>query len=297
MDIKSLETFCLLASNKSFTKTADKLFVTQPAVSKQIAQLEEEFNVSLINRTTKKMNLTRAGEIFYEYSLKILREVNTLKLVMHNFSGLNSGEISIGASTLPGEYILPKLILNFRKKYPDINFNLVIKDSFRIINDISSGLIELGIVGSKQNKKELLYSYFIEDEIVFAGKDSKTKAIDNIHQLKNFPFINRETGSGTIHTVKNFLMEKGFDYNDLNFIIKVGSLTAVKQLLIKGLGYAFISLKAIESELKRGEISTIDIKGITPIKRNFYIVTSNHFSLSPAAEMLKKILLNLDLNK
>ncbi len=291
MDLKTFETFCLLAENKSFSKTAEKLFLTQPAISKQIMQLEEELHVTLFNRTTKKISLTPAGEIFYQYSLRILREVKTLKMIMQNFRGLKVGEVSIGASTLPGEYILPSLIYKFKREYPEINFNLIIKDSLDIVNSVASGILEMGIVGSKYHNKEIIYENFIKDKIVFAGKyENKKKELD-ISQLKNLPIINREEGSGTIHTVKNFLYEKNFDYKELNFIGTFGSLTAVKNVMKQGLGYAFISETAIKTELKRKELSIIQIKNITPIKRVFYIVYSKNFNLSPAAVKLKNILL------
>jgi len=291
MDIRTIETFCVIAENKSFSNTAKQLCVTQPTVSKQISQLEEELNVSLIDRTTKRVSLTRAGEIFYKYSMRILREVNTLNLVMSNFRGLKFGEVSIGASTLPGEYILPSIMSKFKLKYPDININLVIKDSFQIIKDISEGLMEIGIVGSKYSDKEVDYENFIEDEIVFAGKKNKIDRIDNLTTLEQLPIVNREKGSGTIHTVENFLKEKGFDYNKLKFIATVGSLTAVKQVMKQGLGYSFISKKAIKDETASKQLAIVDIQGITPIKRMFYIVYSKHFSLSPAAEKMKKLLM------
>lgn len=291
MDIKDMEIFCKLAQNKSFSKTAKDFYLSQPAISKHINLLEKELNIKLLNRTTKYVSLTRAGEIFYEKSLKILREVNSLKLLMKDFSEIGFGEITVGASTLPGEYLLPDFMEKFKNKFPKIDFNIIIKDSLKIVEEVASGVIEIGIVGSMFKKKGLQFSEFLQDEIVFAGKE-KVKNRISLNTLKKLPIITREHGSGTINTVKEFLKSKGINYDNLQFVAKVGSLNAVKQIMLKGMGYSFISKTAIEEEVKDGKLHIIELNKLTPIKRNFYIVYSKNFTLSPAAEELRKLLID-----
>ena len=291
MFLKWLETFCKLAENRSFSNTADELCLTQPSISNQISQLEKELGITLVNRTTKKVDLTKAGEVVYFHAIKVLKEVNSLKDFVNEFKGLNVGEIVVGASTLPGEYILPKIFYQYNLKYPSVGLNVLINDTFKIINNVREGLVELGIVGSlANNTNDLDFYEFIEDEIIFIGNSEIS--ISDINMLRKIPIITREKGSGTIFTVKECLVSMDFDYESIKFIARVGSLNAVKEMVKSGLGYSFVSEFAVKDELKAGIVKKIDIKGVTPIKRKFYIIISKFFSLSPAAEKLKDFLLN-----
>lgn len=291
MFLKWLETFCKLAENRSFSNTADELCLTQPSISNQISQLEKELGITLVNRTTKKVDLTKAGEVVYFHAIKVLKEVNSLKDFVNEFKGLNVGEIVVGASTLPGEYILPKIFYQYNLKYPSVGLNVLINDTFKIINNVREGLVELGIVGSlANNTNDLDFYEFIEDEIIFIGNSEIS--ISDINMLRKIPIITREKGSGTIFTVKECLVSMDFDYESIKFIARVGSLNAVKEMVKSGLGYSFVSAFAVKDELKAGIVKKIDIKGVTPIKRKFYIIISKFFSLSPAAEKLKDFLLN-----
>lgn len=291
MFLKWLETFCKLAENRSFSNTADELCLTQPSISNQISQLEKELGITLVNRTTKKVDLTKAGEVVYFHAIKVLKEVNSLKDFVNEFKGLNVGEIVVGASTLPGEYILPKIFYQYNLKYPSVGLNVLINDTFKIINNVREGLVELGIVGSlANNTNDLDFYEFIEDEIIFIGNSEIS--ISDINMLRKIPIITREKGSGTIFTVKECLVSMDFDYESIKFIARVGSLNAVKEMVKSGLGYSFVSAFAVKDELKAGIVKKIDIKGVTPIKRKFYIVTSKYFKLSPSAEKLKDFLLN-----
>lgn len=291
MFLKWLETFCKLAENRSFSNTADELCLTQPSISNQISQLEKELGITLVNRTTKKVDLTKAGEVVYFHAIKVLKEVNSLKDFVNEFKGLNVGEIVVGASTLPGEYILPKIFYQYNLKYPSVGLNVLINDTFKIINNVREGLVELGIVGSlANNTNDLDFYEFIEDEIIFIGNSEIS--ISDINMLRKIPIITREKGSGTIFTVKECLVSMDFDYESIKFIARVGSLNAVKEMVKSGLGYSFVSAFAVKDELKAGIVKKIDIKGVTPIKRKFYIVISKYFKLSPSAEKLKDFLLN-----
>ncbi len=288
MLLKWLETFVKLAENKNFSKTAEELYLTQPSVSHQISQLEKELDVILINRSYKKFSLTKAGEILYHHSLRILKNVENLKTAINDLKGLKDGEIIIGASTLPGEYIIPMIIHSFKEKYPNITINLNIKDSFKCLKELKNGKIEFAIVGTKISDKSFQFYELFKDEIIFINNISEREI--ELEQLKNLPIITREEGSGTIYTVREFLQNKGFFYDSLNFIAKLGSLNAVKEMVKAGLGYSFVSRIAVKEELKEGKLFEIKIKNVTPISRKFYLVTSKNFSLSPAGKNFIKLL-------
>ncbi len=288
MLLKWLETFIKLTKNKNFSKTAEELYLTQPTVSNQISQLEKELDIVLINRNYKKFSLTKAGEILYFHALRIIKDVEVLKSAINDLKGLREGEIVVGASTLPGEYILPKIIFLFKKEFPSITINLNIKDTFKCLEDLKNGKVELAIVGSKNNDNTLNFSELFQDEIIFIH-NKKWSPID-ISELENLPIITREYGSGTIYNVEKFLESKDFYYNSLNFIARLGSLNAVKEMVKAGLGFAFVSKVSVKEELKEGKLFEVKIKDVTPITRKFYSVTSKNFSLSPSGENFLKIL-------
>jgi DNA-binding transcriptional LysR family regulator len=294
MLLKWLETFIRLSENRNFSKTAKELYLTQPTISNQIAQLEKELDVVLINRNYKKFSLTKAGEILYFHSIKILKDVEVLKASIDNLKGLKEGEILIGASTLPGEYILPKIIYSFKEKYPEIIINLSIKDSFKCIEELKNGKIEFAVVGFKNYDNTLNFYELFDDEIIFIH--NKKGESFYISDLKKLSIITREYGSGTISVVREFFKSKNFSYDSLNFIAKLGSLNAVKEMVKAGLGYAFISKISVKEELKDKKLYEAKIQEVTPIFRRFYIVTSKNLSLSPASknfiEVLKKTFSN-----
>ena len=293
MLLRWIDTFLKLTENKNFSKTAKEMYLTQPTISKQISQLEAELGVVLINRNFKKFSLTKAGEILYSHSIKIIKDIEMLKKDIENFKGLKEGEIVIGASTLPGEYILPKIIYSFKKEHPDININIIIKDSFKCIEDLKNGKMEFIIVGHKINDNSLNFKNIFDDEIIFVYNKHSGKI--NIDKLRHLPIIAREYGSGTMFAVKKYFELAGISFDSLNFIAKMGSLNAVKEMVKSGIGYAFISKIAVEEELKEKKIFEIEIENITPIKRKFYTVISKNLALSPASKNFLQ-LLSLKLN-
>ena len=280
IDFKILISFCKLVETKSFSEAARELFITQPALSNHISKLEEYLGVELVERSTKQISLTQAGKIFYKKAKKILKEFNDAKSIIDDLKGIKTGIIDIGASTLPGEYILPKIIKEFVKTYPAVKINLHIKDTFTIIDEIYHGNYDFGIVGSKEKSNNLEFIKLLEDEIFFVGLNRKSlpEKID-ISVLKNFPIIAREKGSGTFHAVIQKI-------GNIDEYIKVtaGSLEAVKNFIKTGLGCSFLSIYAIENELKSKIFKIIEINEVTPIKRDFYFVKKRKSTLTPSAK-------------
>ncbi len=286
--LKQLEVFCKIVETGSFSKAAEEVCLTQSSVSERIYNLEEELGVKLFDRFSRKVFLTDAGRFFYERAKRLLEEKERICLEIQDFVGIKKGDIRIGGSTIPGEYVLPYFIKRFRDNYPLINVLLFISDSKRIQDMVLDGKINLGIVGfMEDNKNPNLEGIKVwEDELVVAvSKDHKwsnRKEIEHEELLKE-PFIIREKGSGTLKVMSEYLKKYINIPDDLNIVARLGSSTAIKEGIKAGLGVSVISKRAIETEVKAGLISVLRIKGIKMI-RYFYLIWDKRRGKSPATE-------------
>ena len=284
IDFRHLETFCRVADLKSFSKAADDLFLTQPTVSGHILSLEHSLSLRLFDRTGREVRLTKAGEVFLQYASKILSSRKDLLNALSEFSQGIRGELSLGASTIPGEYLLPKLMGNFKKEHPHFTFSLKIADTKEIVKWVLQGDVEYGMIGGKLNHNFLHYEKYEEDEIIVVAPSghplTKKKKVDLVDLLKE-PWIIREEGSGTQMAVEKALRKKGKSLKQFNVVMEMGSTSSMKEGVKAGLGLAFISKRAVEEELKQGLFSRIHVEGIDPNSRQLYIVSHRGRTLSP----------------
>ncbi|WXR60592.1 selenium metabolism-associated LysR family transcriptional regulator [Peptostreptococcaceae bacterium AGR-M142] len=291
MDFKQLETFVMVAKLKSFSKAADKLFLTQPTVSNHIQNLEKELKSILINRQSKYITLTNAGDILLKYAVDILNKRDNALFSLSEIKGKIEGSLEISASTIPEEYYLPRVIKEFQKKYPLVSYNLKKLSSKEVLDHILNGDVDFGIVGFRQKNIYLDYKSIMEDEIVLVSlKDSNYSSIIDESKLTKLPLIMRQKGSGTREIVESYLDEKNLDVDNLNVIAFVENNQTIKKMVALGLGATFISKRAVEKELKNGvfkEIRVFDYK----MMRNFYFVYHKNRILSPLAEEFKKFIL------
>ncbi len=291
IEFKHLETFCRIAGLKSFSKAAEDLFLTQPTVSGHILALEQSLSIRLFDRTSKGVHLTKAGKVFLEYASKILSYRKDLLNVLSEFSEGIRGDLSLGASTIPGEYLLPKLIGHFRRDHPRSMLSLKIADSREIVQYVLEDGVEFGIIGAKLKHPSLHYEKYEEDEIiVVAPPDHPLARRKNVslEELSKEPWIIREDGSGTQIASEEALRKKGKSLKQFNVVMEMGSTSSVKEAVKARLGLAFVSQRATGEEVRRGVLSRIDAKGIEPILRQIYIVSHRGRTLSPmGAEFLR----------
>ena len=284
IDFRHLETFCRVASLKSFSKAAEDLFLTQPTVSGHILSLEQSLSLRLFDRASREVRLTKAGEVFLKYASKILSFRKDLLNALSEFSQGIRGELSLGASTIPGEYILPRLVGDFKKEHPHFIFSLKIADTKEIIRDVLQDDVEFGMIGAKLDHPSLHFEKYEEDEIiVVASSDhplARKKRVD-VEELLKEPWIIREEGSGTQMAVEKALRKKGKSLKQFNVVMEMGSTSSVKEGVKAKLGLAFISRQAIEEELNQGLLSRIGVEGIDTISRQIYIVFHKARTLSP----------------
>jgi DNA-binding transcriptional LysR family regulator len=284
IDFRHLETFCRVASLKSFSKAAEDLFVTQPTVSGHILSLEQSLSLRLFDRTSREVRLTKAGEVFLKYASKILSSRKDLLNALSEFSQGIRGELFLGASTIPGEYILPGLVGDFKKEHPHFILSLKIADTKEIIQDVLQGDVEFGMIGAKLDHPSLRFEKYEEDEIIVVASSghplARKKRVD-VEELLREPWIIREEGSGTQMAVEKALRKKGKSLKQFNAGMKMGSTSSVKEGVKAKLGLAFISGRATEEELNRGLLSRIEVEGIDAISRQIYIVFHRGRTLSP----------------
>jgi DNA-binding transcriptional LysR family regulator len=273
-----------VADLKSFSKAADDLFLTQPTVSGHILSLEHSLSLRLFDRTGREVRLTKAGEVFLRYASKILSSRKDLLNALSEYSQGIRGELSLGASTIPGEYLLPKLMGHFKKEHPHFTLSLKIADTKEVVQLVLQGDVELGMIGGKLNHNSLHYEKYEEDEIIVvapSGHPLTKKKKGDLADLLEEPWIIREEGSGTQMAVEKGLRKKGKSLKQFNVVMEMGSTSAVKEGVKVGLGLAFISKRAVEEELKQGLFSRIHVEGIDPISRQLYIVSHRGRTLSP----------------
>jgi DNA-binding transcriptional LysR family regulator len=293
-DLRQLEIFCKVAELKSFSKAAETVFLAQASVSERIANLEEIIGTKLFDRAGRQVEPTKAGELLYRHATRLLEMKKNVRLEMDNFLGLRKGSINIGGSTVPGEYILPKIIGSFHEKYPFLSIRLSISDTAEIERHVLKGDLELGVTGSRSPDKELVHYDLWKDELVLAvnagHRWAKKKQIA-IDELREENFILREDGSGTLNIIENSFKALGIDgIRNLRPAISLGSSTAVKEGIKAGVGISIISSRAIETEIQAGLLKTVKIKGLPPLLRSFYLITDRKRTPSPACKALLQFL-------
>jgi DNA-binding transcriptional LysR family regulator len=291
---RELEIFCKVVELESFSKAAEVVSLVQASVSERIASLEKKVGTRLLDRLGRKVIPTAAGELLHKHATLLLEMKKTAQLEIERFLGLKQGEISMGGSTIPGEYILPDLIGRFKKKYPHLSVKLTIADSSEIEDRVLAGQLEIGVIGSKSSSANLLCQKLWEDELVLAVPIrhpwARRKAF-SLQHLRKTPFILREEGSGTLKILEAYLHESGkVGIGALEVSARFGSSTAVKEGIKSGLGLSILSARAIDTEVKAGLLKALKVEGLT-MSRNFYLIRNKLRIASPACQAMLEFLL------
>jgi len=271
IDLRKLKVFLKVYETQSFSKTSKLLYLTQPTVTLHIKDLEEILGVKLLDRNTRKVIPSKAGKVVYEYGKEIINLLKEMEKELEIFKDEKRGIVEIGGSTIPGQYILPKIIKSFKEKYPQISVYLKVGDSREIVEKVIKGDFDLGMVGAVFKNKELVYIPCYEDEIVLIAPPDFPKDEISLEELYDISLIKREEGSGTWENAIESLQKKGLDILKLNIVGEMGSTEAIKESVKAGLGCGFISSLAIELEKALNLLKVIKIKNIS-IKRKFYLI-------------------------
>jgi DNA-binding transcriptional LysR family regulator len=249
MDIHQLKVFISVYKNKSFSKAAKEVFLTQPTVSEHIKILEEDLGCKLFDRIGKTVIPTKEAEILYGYAVDIANKIDNLKDTAQRIKSKPAGNLLVGASSIPGTYILPRLISSFKNTYPNISVQVDISDSKQVIENLVSGKFLIGIVGTIINNSKIDYVPFMNDELVIISPNFIHETDIEPEKILKFPFIIREEGSGTRKEMENLLNELGIDTHDLQIVCTLSSTDAVKQAVKSGLGISILSIHAVKDEI------------------------------------------------
>ncbi|WP_053954846.1 LysR family transcriptional regulator [Inediibacterium massiliense] len=263
-------TFYTLAKLKSYTKTAQKLNITQPAVTQHIKYLEDLYGVTLIQRNGRQIFLTEEGKLLYEHIDQILTMERKFIRTLNNQSSIIK-RYRLGATKTIGSYIIPDLLGKYKISFPNHEVILEVSNTEHILNRLDEGKFDLTLVEGNFKKEKYDSILFKEDELVpvFSSDHPLCKKREiKIEDLLKENLIIREKGSGTRAIIENDLKEKGYDYN---IFMEIGDITAIKSLVKWNLGYTFLSREAIKEEVKEGSLKVIEMKEFM-MKRAFYFI-------------------------
>jgi DNA-binding transcriptional LysR family regulator len=270
---RRLQVFHTVARLLSFTKAAETLHMTQPAVTFQVRQLEEYFNTRLFDRTHNRISLTDAGARVFQFSDKIFELYGEMENAVREMTGEISGSLTIGASTTIAEYMLPALLGDFRAKYPDVSIHLKVSNTDGIVSMVENNTIDLGVVEAPVSNKNLVVDECRRDYLVaivppgHAKADLKKITLD---ELLEYPFICREEGSGTREVIAEHMARWSKSQTCMNVAMELGSPEAVKGAVEAGMGISVVSNATIQKELRLGTLVAIELD--PPLERPFSFV-------------------------
>ncbi len=232
MDFRRLEVFAKVAELGSFSRAAEALFLTQPTISEHVRALEEELGAPLLDRLGRGAALTPAGQLLLGYARRMLTLAREAHQAIDQFQGRMRGELVVGGSTIPGEYVLPALIGQFKAKYPDISISLLIGSSRQVTQWVDEGRVEVGVVGARPTPRTLEGRELMTDELVivvpadhpWAGRKSVT-----LSDVQAEPLIVRERGSGSREALERALDDAGTDLSAFRVVGEMGSTQAISK--------------------------------------------------------------------
>lgn len=290
MSDRRLKVFQSVAKHLSFTKAAESLHMTQPAVTFQVRQLEEYFNTRLFDRAHNKVTLTPTGEKVAEFAEKIFALYTEMESSVRELTGEISGALTIGASTTIAEYMLPALLGEFKTRHPEINLRLKVSNTDGIVSMVEDSVIDLGVVEAPVANRNLIVEVCHEDDLVVVAspdhelvkRGSKVKPAD----IKHYPFVSREEGSGTREVISQYLIKEGINPLEIDICLELGSPEALKGAVEAGMGISIISRSTIAKELKLNTLVALQLD--PPLSRPFSFVRQRQkFRVTVMEELLE----------
>jgi DNA-binding transcriptional LysR family regulator len=272
MDTRQLAAFCAVVERKSFSQAAERLGVTQPAVSLQIRSLEQRLGRQLLDRSGRRVEPTEAGRRLYSSAQRLLAaEEHLLEDLDADNEGAITGTLELGASTGPGGTVVPLLLCQFQEQLPDVRVRLIVSDTQTVVDRVGERELELGIVGAGRRHRGVAFEPFFRDEVVLACPSAhrfagKTISLDD---LKGEKLIVMQEGAGVRQVIEDELRKAGMRLRDLDVHLELGLQESVRSAVIAGHGIAFISRLAIEADLDAGRIATARVRGLDPVREIF----------------------------
>ena len=272
MDTRQLAAFCAVVERKSFSQAAERLGVTQPAVSLQIRSLEQRLGRQLLDRSGRRVEPTEAGLRLYASAQRLLQaEEQLLDELDSDDEGVVTGTLELGASTGPGGSVVPVLLCEFQDRHPEVRVQLTVSDTQTVVARVADRELELGVVGAGRKHRGVTFEPFFRDEVALAVPAShpfagKTITLD---QLRHEPLIVMQEGAGVRQVIEDELRKAGTRLRDLDVRLELGLQESVRSAVLAGHGVTFISRLAIESDLATGLLATARVRGLDPVREIF----------------------------
>jgi DNA-binding transcriptional LysR family regulator len=269
MDTRQLAAFCAVVEKRSFSQAAERLGVTQPAVSLQIRSLERRLGTQLLDRSGRRVEPTEAGHRVYRNAQRLLAvEEQLLEELAGEADGDVAGRLEIGASSGPGETVLPLLLCEFAELHPQVAVALAVSDTQTVIDRVAERELELGVVGAARRHRGVVFEPFFRDEVILACPPGHRFAGRTIplDELRSEPLIVMQEGAGVRQVIEDELRKKGIRLRDLDVRLELGLQESVRSAVAAGHGVAFISRSAIEAQLASGALAAARVQGLSPAR-------------------------------
>ncbi|MDE7069307.1 MAG: LysR family transcriptional regulator [Alistipes sp.] len=274
MDDFRLKVFIAAAKTLSFTRCAEQLYISQPAVSKHVGELEARYKVQLFERRGSRLALTEAGAAMLRHAERIADDYRRLRYEMDLFADRLGGELRIGASTTIAQYVLPRMLARFTSRFPEVRVSLISGNSGQVEEALVRHDADLGLVESATRRPGFHYEPFMPDELVLVassrGRYGRCERI-TLDELQQAPLVLRENGSGTLEVVARYLAAAGIRISSLRVIMRLGSTESIKAFVRSSDALAIVSVASVVDELRSGELRIVDMEGCA-IRRDFSFV-------------------------
>jgi DNA-binding transcriptional LysR family regulator len=267
-----LQVFHTVAKRLNFTRAAEELFISQPAVTRHIHELEQQFKVKLFERNGTRIRLTDAGQRLLQHTEELFAVYRNIEFDMSSLTQRHGGRLYLGGSMTTAPYIIPPILAKFHGRYPEVQVSLITGNTQQIELALEQQEIDLGIVEGRSRHSSISYTEFMKDEIVLVSNPAHPlakRASIRPEDLTRIPLLLREPGSGTLEVVAHALKGIGIKLSALNKEMQLNSTEIIKSYLLNAPCMAFLSIHAIGKELQNNECCIIDVKGLH-IERNFY---------------------------
>lgn len=276
-----LKVFYTVALRLNFTKAANELFISQPAVTRHIKEIEQFYGCKLFERSNNKIQLTAQGLVLMRYAERIFSIYKELDTELSSMNEKHHGFLRIGSSTTAAQYVLPRYLATFKSSFPHISLEVLTANTEVIENLLMENKIDLGVVEGKTKRSNLVYTPFLKDEIVLCTNiNNPVKPLITIEELKTFSFVQREHGSGSLEVITSALQKHHIRWSDMNIEIVLENNESIKNYVRYSDSFAFISISAIADELKADRLKIIDVEGLS-IERYYYFITQQGEDIQP----------------
>ena len=279
MDDFRLKVFITAARTLSFTRTAEQLCISQPAVSKHVGELESRYEVQLFTRRGSRLELTEAGRTLLASAERVADDYRRLEYEMSLCTGQTEGELRLGASTTIAQYLLPPILARFTARFPKVRVSLLSGNSEQVEQALGDHAIDLGLVESVSRRQGLHYTPFRADELVLVarpgGKYARTESVTP-EALCRIPLVLRENGSGTLEVITAALADRGIRLSQLNVVLRLGSTEGIKGFVRHSDAMAIVSAFSVVAVSLRGTLRIVDLEGLTLLRDFVFVHNEAH---------------------